>query len=86
MKNQIIKDYLLSINYLSEHKVIYNIEMTVYDDEKVLYLVKYFDYEVQKKRQITAVIFLKDYHKFINKINRKEKLENLNLCSNKTTE
>ena len=83
MKNQIVKDYLLSIDYLGEHKVIYSIDMTVYDDEKVLYLVKYFDYEIQKKRQITAVVFLKEYHKFVNKLNRKDKLNNLKDVQNR---
>ena len=78
MKNQIVKDYLISIDYLGEHIAIYNIELKIYNDEHALYLVKYFDYEIQKKRQITAVVILKDYHKFVNNLNRKEKLKNLN--------
>jgi S-adenosylhomocysteine hydrolase len=81
MKNQIVKDYLISIDYLGENKVIRSIEMRMYDDEKVIYGVKYFDYEVQKKRQISALVYLKDYHKFVNKLNRKDKLNNLNEIS-----
>jgi S-adenosylhomocysteine hydrolase len=83
MKNQIVKDYLISIDYLGENKVIRSIEMRMYDDEKVIYGVKYFDYEVQKKRQIAALVYLKDYHKFVNKLNRKDKLNNLNDVQNR---
>lgn len=74
MKNSFVEDYLISINSLGENKIS-DIKIFAYTDSIAIYTVRYFDSEIAKYRQKKITIQLSDYHFFINKKIRKEKLK-----------
>jgi len=76
MKNPTVKSYLLSINALGEN-TIEDIKIHSYSDEVACYTVKYFDMELAKYRNIKISIKLYDYHLFVKKMIRKQKLKTL---------
>ena len=76
MKNPTVESYLLSIDALGEN-IIKKIKISTYTDELACYNVSYFDVELAKDRKKLITIKLSDYHFFIKKLIRKQKLQKL---------
>jgi len=76
MKNTTVESYLLSIEALGEN-IIKKIKISAYTDDVACYNVTYFDVELAKNRKKLITIKLSEYHLFINKLIRKQKLQKL---------
>lgn len=76
MKNPTVESYLISINALGEN-TIEDIKISNYTDDVACYTVKYFDIVLAKYRQKLITIKLSDYHFFVKRLIRKQKLNKL---------